>query len=120
VSRKLVIKNYKMLDGVSATTTQTSTPTNVDNVDNMTIHCKFSANNTGTFKVEARNYVPDNGDTSTLWYELDFDQTVAVTAESEIQIVLNALPFRQIRLVWTPSAGSGTLTAYAVAKTVGA
>lgn len=118
MARKNIIRGYKLFNAVNATTTQTSNETNVAFLDRCSIHLKWTAANTGTLKVEARNQRDDSDDAP--WYELDFGTTLSVTAATEVQLVLKEMPFTGIRVVWTPSAGSGTLTARLHAKTEGA
>ena len=114
MGRKSLVHSYKMLDAVSASASQTSAATNVEQVDKLSIHCLFSAANTGTLVVQARNGTSDG------WYDLDFGSAMTITAETDVQILINECPFTDIRLIWTPSAGSGTMTARLTMKAVGA
>lgn len=114
MARKHVIYDFQPFVAVSATTSQTSVETNVSQLDELSVHLKFSASNSGTFTVEARNGKDSD------WYELDFGAPLSITAESEVQILLRELPFTDVRFKWAPSAGSGTLSARLTAKTLGA
>lgn len=109
-----------MLQGAAASSAQTSAKTNVESMDSASIHIKFSAPNTGIFTVEARNGVYNAHEDSVNWYALDFGAVLQITAESEVQILLKEMPFSEIRLVWTPSAGAGTMNAYLTMKNYGA
>ena len=103
-----------MVDAVDASSTITSGNTDVSQVDKFSIHCKFSANVSGSFTVEAKNSDNDS------YYVLDFGSALTLTTASECQIVCNEVPFKLVRLVWTPSAATATLTATLAMKSVGA
>ena len=105
---------YTVFNTVSATATQTSVSTSVQGIDKLSYHCKFSTNNTGTFTVEAQNSDSDT------WVSVPFNVAMTITADNEALIVMNEVPFKNLRLVWTPSAGAGTLTTILNMKSVGA
>lgn len=113
MSRK-VSHSYTVFEAVDATTTQTSASTNVFGADKLSIHVKFSAANSGTFLVQARNSSKDS------WFNVTFNTALTIAAETEALIVMNEVPFEEIRLSWTPSAGSGTMSAYGKIKSQGA
>lgn len=102
---RLNTHSFTALGAVAATATQTSISTSVVGVSKLSYHCKFSAANSGAFTVEAQNSDADT------WVSVPFNVTMTLTAETEALIVMNEVPFKNLRLVWTPSAGSGTLTA---------
>jgi hypothetical protein len=114
MSRKHVIQGFAVLDGAAATSNQTSAETAVDMTDKMSYHVVFSASNSGTFTVEAKNGDKDS------WYALNFGSALTISSETDVQIILNECPFTKIRLKWVPSAGSGTMTARVTTKSVGA
>jgi hypothetical protein len=121
MSRRPVVK-YTAFNALSAAATQTqSQPTNVENTDTASYHVKFSAANSGTFRVQARNrdLLPAE-DILNTWYDVNFGSPLTITAETDVQIVFNELPFKEIRLIWEPSAGSGTVSAYLLMKAKGA
>lgn len=109
------VHRYTCLNAVNAAVTQTSSATVVDQVDYMSYHCKFSGNVSGSFKVEAQNSDQDS------WYELNFGAALTLTSENECQILINEIPFQNVRLVWTPVSAAGqTLTAILTMKSKGA
>ncbi len=114
MGRKPIVHGFAILNAVDATATQTSASTNVETADKISIHCLFSASNSGEFKVFARNGAND------AYYQLSFNATMTITAQTECQILLLECPFSDIQLQWVPSAGSGTLTATISTKVVGA
>lgn len=120
MSRKHVVSKFDMMNGLSASSNQTSVKTNVEQLDSASIHIKFSAPNTGVFVVQARNGVYPEHESELNWYELPFGAPLAVTAESEVQIVLKEMPFSEIRVKWLPTAGAGTMNAYLSMKVYGA
>jgi hypothetical protein len=103
-----------MLENVDATIAQTSGLSSVFGADKLSIHVKFSAPNSGTFTVQAKNSEKDD------WFEVIFNSALTITAETEALILLNEVPFESLRLLWAPSAGSGTLTAIYKMKSQGA
>lgn len=120
MSRKLLIHKFDMLSGVSNNMNAafTSVETNVEQIDKLSIHVKWSAAGpTGTFTVQARQ-----GSESTDWYDLAFAVPIEVLAtDTEIQLVIAETPFREIRLKWAPTnAVSATTKAILTAKAVGA
>lgn len=104
---------YKVFDAVAATSTQTSEQTIVFGIDKLSYHCKFSANNSGEFTLLAQNHENDS------WLEVPFSGAMTITADNEALIMMNEVPFYALQLVWTPSAGSGTLTTFLNMKAVG-
>jgi hypothetical protein len=114
MGRKSVVHGYKMLDAVAASSAQVSQATNVEQVDKLSIHCLFSAASSGTLVVEARNGEKDG------WYALDFGAPMTISSQTDVHIVLEENPFTDIRLSWTPSSASGTMTASLTMKAVGA
>ena len=117
MGRKNVVKSFKMLDAVDISSSQTSDATNVINLDTASIHVVWSAGSSpvGTITVEARNGENDS------WYELDFGSTISVSgASGDHQIMLNEMPFTDIRILYTATSGSATLTATLTMKTMGA
>lgn len=105
---------------VSATTAQVSASTNVESVDTATINVKFSAPNSGTLTLQARNIQANPNEPEKGWYELNFGSPMTIAAETEVQILLNTMPFSEIRLTWTPTAGAGLMSAFLNMKSVGA
>jgi hypothetical protein len=83
----------------------------VKNLDAASIHCSWAAGPVGEAQVN------DQDD----WFEINSSTAWAITgADSEAQINLESLPFTKIRLKYIRTSGSGTLSAYMTAKTVGA
>jgi hypothetical protein len=107
------VHSYTVFNAVDATTTQTSEKTVVQGIDKLSYHVKFSANNAGTFNVQAQNSDSDT------WVNISFNAVMTIAAENEALIIMNEVPFKNLRLVWTPSAGSGTMTAILNMRAVG-
>lgn len=115
MGRKSVVKSYKMLDAVDMASPHTSDPTSVINLDKASIHVNWSsATGSSTITVEARNGEHDS------WYALDFGSPITTSgASGDHTIVFLELPFTDIRISTTGGA-TGTLTATATLKVVGA
>lgn len=114
--RKNVIKSYKMLDAASLAAAVTSSEVNVLNLDEASIFVEWTGSSVnGVLKLQAKNAA--DGD----WIDLDFAAPINLATNSGSHIlVLTIMPHYALQLVYTPSAGTGTLDATIVAKTVGA
>lgn len=117
MGRKHVVHSHEMFDAVDISTSQTSSITNVEQLDQATIHINWTGTApVGEITVEARNGSSDS------WYELDFG-AAAITvsgASGDHQILFSQMPFTDIRLQYTATSGTGSLTARLTMKTVGA
>lgn len=112
MSRKTT-HTYTAFDAVDATQAQTSAETSVLGVDKASYHIKFSTNNTGTFNIEGRNSDSDT------WFNVNFGVSLDITADNEASLNMFEVPYKYLRLVWTPSSGAGTMTANLTIKAVG-
>lgn len=123
MSRKNVIKSYKLLNSVDISTNQTqATPTSVINMDKASIRVNWSGTSpVGELFVEVRNTAEDAalapvGD----WFALDFGSPITISGNSgEHLIIFTELPHNEMRLVYEATSGTGTLTATLTAKQVG-
>ena len=122
MSRKLT-HSYSMfksasapLGAVDATIPEdnSSNATDISQVDKASIHVVFSAPNTGILAVFVRNGLNDP------FFELNFGAPLAVTADTELNIEMQQLDFKDMYLLWTPSAGAGTITANLHMSSLGA
>lgn len=115
MARKNIVPSFKMLDGANASGNLTSEVVNVQNMDKASIHVEWAGTSpVGTITIEARNGSQDP------WYELSFGSAISVTGNSgNHQIVLNELPFTDIRLQYTAGSGTGSMDATITLKQVG-
>lgn len=115
MARKHLIYSYPMIDGTINTTT-TSSSSSVDQLDKASIDLSWSASTlVATVTVEAKN--GDNAE----WRTLDFGSAITVSGASGAhEILLTEMPFTDLRLVLTVSAGSGEVSAVLTSKSVGA
>ena len=125
MGRKNVVRSYKMFDAVTISTDQSSTATNVLNLDNASIQVIWSGGGTpvGTITVEATNIDPDlpSFDSTTDYVTLTLSGTIAVSGNSgNHSIILEEMPFYAIRLIYTSTSGTATMSAYLSSKTIGA
>lgn len=118
MSRKPIAKFHAM-QNLNAAVAQISEKSNVEMVDTCCYHVNFAAPATGEFIVEARNADVESYDTSN-WFEVNFALPLEITAETDVQILLNELPFKEIRLKWFPSSASSTINTFLVMKAKGA
>lgn len=101
----------------------TSTPTNVQYLDNVTYFATWTGTPTGTFNVQASlDYQPGSGGTvlnAGTWSNLSLSASVAAAGAADTALFdLNELPFPWIRLVYTAVSGSGTLDLWVSGKAV--
>lgn len=131
MSRKHVIHQYNMLEGqtVNMSANITSNISNVEQLDKCSIHLTWTAGPVGEFIIEARN----GGTPAALtalpkakyddsWYVLPVSAAGTITApDSELLILLNELPFTDIRIKYVATSGSASdLKMLLTAKVVGA
>ena len=116
MGRKHVVKTFKMVTDGDMSGAITSNATNVLQLDQASIYLEWTGTSVdGEFTVEARN-----GENAA-WYTLDFNTDILAENDTDYhQIVFREMPFTDMRLVYTPAAGTGTLNATLTMKTVGA
>lgn len=121
MSRKHVLYAFNMFDEVDASTDQISAITHVAQSDKASIYVSWSNGSTfsGTLEVQVRQ---NNKEVPELpWFTLDLGTAITLSgASGDHQIYLTEMPFDQVRLNFTNSAGSADLTATIFTKTVGA
>lgn len=117
MARKNFIDSFNMLDAVSLADPHTSPPTNVLKLDRASLYVSWTdLLAVGELEVQGR-IGEDNA-----WFIVDFSEPLEIKPDynGEFQIIFNELPFTDIRLIYTPTSGSGSLTATLTSKTVGA
>lgn len=112
---KRIVPGFKMFDAASLAATVTSSTSNVQNLDKASIFVEWTGSSPdGVLTLEARNSAEGS------WYTLDFGSSIAVSgASGSHSLVLNEIPFVEIRLIYTRTSGTGSLTATIVSKAVG-
>lgn len=116
MSRKQLVNGFKMFDAADISASVNSSTTNVQNLDGASVFVEWSGTSpVGVLAVKGRNGA--NGS----WYEIDMGSTIDITGNTgSHQLVFLELPFTDLRLDYTRSSGTGSLTATIVAKTAGA
>lgn len=105
-----------MLDAVSMATSQESAATFVEGIDQSSIQVVWS----GTAPVGEMKVLARNGK-SNEFYELDFDESLPVTGNSDTMFILiKTSPFTEIKLRYERTSGTGTMTATINGKVIGA
>ena len=119
---KDVLKPYAIIGGTSGVSGDmsaasiTSLVTNIQYIDNICLELTFTGSPTGTFSVEGSvDYRQDfNGNVQNAghWVPITLPTApVASGAPGSILIDMNQLSFPYIRVVYTKTSGTGSLTA---------
>jgi len=113
---------FKIYNAVALTANQTSTVTDIRYLDNISIQLIATGTPTGTFAVQISNdYLASNGTVvnAGTWNALTLPSTPTLSgAASNIFLELNQLGGAYIRVVYTFSAGTGTLNGYITGKAI--
>lgn len=120
---------YQLLTNQSLSSSFTSPITTIDYIDNVSyqINCT-TVDSIGTFSVEVSNDYAIDVTTNAVTNAGNWDPLTlgggspfVNAADAVIVISLNQLPFHAIRLRYTVgTAGTGTVSAYLLAKSIGA
>jgi hypothetical protein len=115
MSRKLIVNGFKLFDAQSLAASVDSTIVSVKNLDKAAIFVEWTGTAiNGVIEVQVR--IGDKG----TWFSLDFGSAINITGSSGNHFIyLNELPFTDVKLKYTRTAGSGSMTASIAAKTVG-
>lgn len=121
MARKNVLLHFKMLDAADISTTQTSPATDIAYLDNAGIVITWSGTSpVGTIDIECANPAPTEHEADWTWVPLNFGSVISVSGNTGLHtITMNQLPFTKIRLIYTATSGTGTLTAMLSVKQVG-
>lgn len=102
--------------------TLTSTPVNIQYLDNIVFQAIFTGSPVGIFSVQSSlTYNQDaNGNilNAGTWTALTLNPTPSIAAAGNLLIDMNQLSMPWIRLVYTKTSGTGTLNAYVGGKMV--
>lgn len=115
MSRKNVIRGYKVIADGDISTNLVSEVTNVTNLDNVGYLVEWSGTSpSGTISVEVQS-----GPSG--WCPLDFGSPISVSGNSgSIVLNINQIPFENIRVSYAATSGSGLLNVTLSSKVVGA
>lgn len=106
-----------MFDAVSIATNQTSNPTSLIRVDRAHILIEWSGAAVGNLKVQARHHSMSNPGS---WFDLSGLDIIPISGgPGTHEILFNTISFEEIRLVYTASSSTGSLTATIEAKVEG-
>lgn len=124
MARKNLAKPFKIATAQSLAANFSTSPMNVENLDNVGIilDCKSITDNTGTFAVEVRFKVDTVGPQSSGWGELTLDVVPTLAdAPVVIPINLNQIPFTEFRITFTAAGGTpnGNVDIWFSARQVG-
>ena len=120
MSRKHVV-SFIAMDKLDASSSQATKPTNVQNLDNCSYQIRFENVASGSFVIQTRNGVfKPSVEEETGWQDLNFGAPLTITAQKDVVILINTLPFTEMRLFWYPTSASGAITADLIMKTTGA
>lgn len=117
MSRKNVLPAYNVITaGDMSLASLTSLPTNIQFLDNVCFQLVWTGTPTGTFSIQGSlTHQQDSlGNVSNVgtWDNISLSPApVAVGSAGDILIDMNQLSFPWIRVVYTKTSGTGTLTA---------
>lgn len=127
---KNVLISFKALDGVSLTADRAGPATNINYLDNISVHFQVGAGATGTFAIQVSNVLNSggltgNGPGSTDWVTIPLldnagaSQSLAVSG-SAVQVFaqIHDLAASYMRVIYTFTSGTGTATAWVTAKSL--
>lgn len=116
MARKNVLKTFTVFSAVDIASTQTSTAVNVEQLDIGNFFVSWTSSSiVGVLTVEGK--IGDSG----TWFTLDLNETLSINVDnSNLQILLQQMPFTQVRLKYTATSGTGNMTAVFHGKTTGA
>lgn len=109
--RKNVTEPFKFFDAADMSGNLTSIVSDVSHLDNMGVALVWTGTPVGTFSFEAQVGVSP-------WQDIGLTGITTTGAAGEHVVNLNQLPFNRIRIVYTATSGTGSLTAYGVVKMV--
>lgn len=111
--RKNVLPSFKFWDAADLSqATLTTSSLDITGIDNVRIFMSTTGTAVGNFDVQTS---PD-GNT---WFSLGLSPTpVASGSADSIEIYLNQLPEFRIRLTWTKTSGTGTVTGWLTGKAI--
>lgn len=123
MSRSNILTPFKIVNAVSMAASITSTITNTQYLDNVGIQGTFTGAPTGAFSVQiSADHAEDaNGNVTVTgnWVTLTLSPAPTASGSGDsFYIDLNQLSAPWIRLVYTRTSGTGSLTAYITAKHV--
>jgi hypothetical protein len=102
------------IKALAATATQTSSAVIALQLYRGSVQASFSAANSGTLKLQASNDVPPGSPayafTPTNWVDVP-GATSTIAGVTSALIPTTEFSYYWLRLVWTPTAGAGTITA---------
>lgn len=117
--RKNAIQQYPIINATSMAATITSAATNVEFLDNIGFQIVWTSSDAiGTITIEGSNTYNPNLNVAGSWFALTFSPALTQPASNNgnYGISVNQFPWSWIRVVYTRSSGSGTLTATLSAK----
>jgi hypothetical protein len=118
--QKQVLRSFKFWNAVTidgAHTTNTSTPTSIQFLDNIAIQITGTSTAVATITIEVSNdYDPNVPNSTGTWSTLTLSDTLNLTAGGTVFADLTQVPFPYIRTKFTRVSGGGTLTGYISAK----
>ena len=120
--RKNILRQFKMIDnGDMSQSSLTSAPTNIQFLDNVAIQFNFTGAPSGTFSIEvSADYEQDIGGATINvgnWVPVTLPTPpVASGSAGSVFIDLNQLAAPWVRVKYTKTSGTGSLTAWISAK----
>lgn len=120
------VTTHTMLESGDMSSSLQSESTNVTHLDVATIRLNWTSTDAvGIVKVQAKQAnKPNQPETGSDWFDIEGLSSISIdmtapSPDSSHQIIFTQLPFTDIRLVYTPTSGTGTMNVKITAKQVG-
>lgn len=109
-----------MLDNLDITTAPTSSETKVKNIDQASIFVEWSSVGIDAELIVEGRMQEENIAEQATWFQLDFGSQILLnTDNSNHHLVLNELPFTELRTRVVYTAGTGNIIATICGKQIG-
>lgn len=113
--RKTTLPVFKMADAVSLGASYTSTPTFIDTIDRVFLVINVTGTPTGTLTVQASIDYLNPGNAGT-WFDMPLNLVPLAGASQDYVIDIQQTAIKAIRLKYTRTGSTGTMTATVFGK----
>ncbi len=108
MGRKQISRLYSVATDADMSAPITSEATDVEQYDLVSYCIDWAGTgSTGTFEIQVSS---EDHEKDAIWKPLDFGTTIAVASDSDShEILMRDIHFKRVRVVYTPTAGTGLM-----------